>query len=110
MNSKTRTTRRTKDFSIRIITSDSGTGYMLFQKDKMVRVRNWTDRDAATLYQTFFVHSLPWSVVRRVLRKDGTGEIRDGWRYSVTPTYVRFGCTTFSGPNLTSLREWASGL
>jgi hypothetical protein len=109
MTTKTRELRRTKDHSIRIIRSDGQQSFMLFERDKMVRVRDWSNAEGG-FFKTFYTHSLPWTIVRRIVKRLGrSGRTRDGWSFYHAEGYLKIGCQKFTGTDYTTLVAWAQG-
>ena len=111
MTTKTQTLRRSKDVTLRIIATTEGSKFLLIQKDKLVRIRDrfFTVTPTVTKYVTHHSHSLPWSILRRILKTPGEGRIRNGWYYNNTGTSLLVGCQKFDGANYTALVEWAKG-
>jgi hypothetical protein len=116
MTTKTLAIRKAKNGHGGIVRSMKGNVFLLFPYSHMVQLDNYTG--GSRHFFTYANHSLPWEVVRRIIKKGRrvvmnggsrvSGKIRNGWRYYYTPgSVLEIGCQKFVGEDLVTLERWA---
>ena len=114
MTTKTQAIRAAKSGRGGIIRSVKDKVFILLPYTHMVQLENYTV--GFVNFNTYANHSLPWEVVRRIVKKGRrvqglrvSGKIRNGWRYYYTSgSKLIVGCQEFTGENLAILERWAT--